>query len=174
MLSGQLINLRSLETSDLTYLYKWENDPANWEVSGTLTPYAKEVLQDFIANSDKDIYTTKQIRFIIETKNEEPIGTIDLFDFEPTHKRAGVGILIGNYQFRNKGMASEALQLLEIYCKKVLKLHQLFCQIEEENTPSITLFTKLGYVKKKKKKEWLLNFKNQFCDIGFYQKKINE
>jgi len=34
------------------------------------------------------------------------IGTIDIFEFDPFHKRAGIGILIGNESYRRKGYAS--------------------------------------------------------------------
>ena len=48
-------------------------------------------------------------------KDEKDIGTIELFDFEPTHLRAGVGIWIADESERQKGFAKEALQLLINY-----------------------------------------------------------
>jgi diamine N-acetyltransferase len=174
MLNGKQINLRPIEKTDLNCLYKWENDSSNWEVSGTLVPYSKKILMDFIEESHKDIFTTKQFRFIIETTNQIPIGTIDLFHFEPIYRRAGVGILIGEKAYRQKGCASEALYLLEVYCKNVLKLHQLYCHIDEKNIPSIQLFLKMGYQKTGVKKDWILDFNNTYCNVGFYQKIIDE
>ena len=169
MLSSENIYLRGLETADLQFLYDWENDTDNWEVSGTLTPYSKDILKSFIDNSDKDIYSTKQYRFIICYKSNLPIGTIDLFDFDPHHLRAGVGILIGNKAFRGRGFSTEALKLLIDYCKKTLKLTSLFCTIEESNIPSIKLFERLNFNKSGLKYNWIRKNDGKYYDVGFYQ-----
>jgi diamine N-acetyltransferase len=83
------------------------------------------------------------------------VGTIDLFDFDPHNKRAGVGILIDEFS-RRQGFASEALSLLTEYCFKTLNLHQVYCNIEQSNQESIGLFTKAGFTACGTKKEWLL------------------
>lgn len=82
------------------------------------------------------------------------IGSIDIFDFDPFNRRAGVGILITETQQR-KGYASAALELLKNYAFTVLELHQLYCNIETENSNSIALFSKLGFEKCGEKKDWL-------------------
>lgn len=169
MLKSDHVFLRTLESSDLDHLYAWENNTDNWEVSGTLAPYTKETLLSFIENSDKDIYTTKQFRFVICLNNGLPIGTIDLFDFDPQNLNVGVGILIGDEKLRNKGYAREALTLLLTYCKKSLKVNSLFCNIEESNEASKRLFTSLGFDKTGIKKQWLRKFDGKFYDVGFYQ-----
>ena len=83
------------------------------------------------------------------------IGTIDIFDFDPFHKRAGLGILIANEEYRRKGYASMALTGLIEYCFKTLQLHQLYCNILANNTESMDLFKKLGFVQAGIKKEWI-------------------
>lgn len=82
------------------------------------------------------------------------IGSIDLFDFDPFHKRAGIGILIDE-PFRRKGFALEALSLLTEYCFHTLNLHQIYCTIGDDNSESIKLFAKAGFVQCGIKKEWL-------------------
>lgn len=89
---------------------------------------------------------------------EEPaktIGSIDLYDFEPHHLRAGIGILIDEAQ-RGQGHAFEALELVKDYCFNTLNLHQLYCSIEPDNVISIRLFAKAGFVPCGTRKEWLL------------------
>ena len=92
-LEGNLVKLRALEPEDLDFLYHIENDESYWEVSDTLKPYSRFVLKQYLEDSRLDIFETKQIRFIIENNNT-PVGTIDLFDFNPQHLRAGIGVLI--------------------------------------------------------------------------------
>jgi diamine N-acetyltransferase len=83
------------------------------------------------------------------------IGTIDIFDFDPFHKRAGLGILIANESYRRKGYASMSLTCLTEYCFKTLQLHQLYCNILSNNGESMELFKKQGFVETGIKKEWI-------------------
>lgn len=150
------IHLRALEPEDIGFLYRWENDPEVWKVSQTTAPYSKYVLKKYIETSHLDIYETKQQRFVIvHTETNIPIGAIDLFDFDPVNRRAGVGILIYDEHSRGKGYASEALEILKKYAFVVLGLHQLYCFIPSDNTPSYELFSRHGFIQAGIRKEWL-------------------
>lgn len=150
------ISLRALEPEDLETLYSWENNPSIWQLSGTLVPYSKYILKQYLENAAKDIFELKQLRLIIELREEKrPVGAIDLFDFDPYHRRAGVGILVADKGDRGKGYASEALETLLKYSFEVLQLHQLWCNIAASNKASIQLFTSRGFQKAGKKKDWL-------------------
>ncbi len=157
-MKGANINLRAIESSDIDLLYDWENDQALWHLSNTLTPYSRFVLEQYILSAQQDIYTNKQLRLMIDLKISDSeyktIGSIDLFDFEPTHKRAGIGILIDK-DSRHKGYASESLELLIEYCFKVLNLHQLYCNITSDNEVSLKLFQKHNFEIIGLKKQWL-------------------
>ncbi len=156
MLKSENILLRALEPSDVDLLFKWENDTSIWHVSNTLTPFSKHVLQQYVDNSHLDLYTTKQLRLIIDDhQNKKSFGCIDLFDFEPYHKRAGIGVLISNAEDRNKGFAKEALNLLINYCFSKLNLHQLYCNITVDNEASLKLFTQFGFEIIGSKKQWI-------------------
>jgi len=156
---GPNLLLRAPEPADIELIYRWENDFRIWHLGNTLTPYSRFAIEQFILNADNDIYSSKQLRLMIDWHTCEQgttaIGSIDLFDFDPFHKRAGVGILIDGFA-RGKGFASEALRLLAEYCFKTLNLHQLYCNIEQSNTESMRLFEKAGFVKCGTKKDWLL------------------
>lgn len=158
MLKKENIVLRSPELADVDFIFNIENDQSLWHLSNTITPFSRFDLEQFIFLSDKDIYSTKQARFIIaKTQNatENPIGTIDLFDFEPQHKRAGIGIMILEKE-RGKGFAGLALDILIEYCFSTLGLHQLYCNIEEDNEKSLKLFMNKGFKVVGRKKDWNL------------------
>lgn len=154
-LKGQHIQLRAIEPSDIDVLYQWENDAETWMVSNTQSPFSRFVLEQYITSSHQDIYSVKQLRLIICNEENKAIGSIDLFDFDPNHLRAGVGILIAEKADRKKGYASEALCLLMDYCFSVLNLHQLYCNITIDNEPSILLFQKHGFQITGMKKQWV-------------------
>lgn len=158
MLTGEKIKLRALEPTDLDILYRWENDTSVWLVSGTMTPFSKLVLKQYIVDAYQDIYTAKQLRLMIELLQEKrPVGCIDLFDFDPKNKRAGIGVLIGDTKARSNGYASEALSLLIQYAFKVLDLHQLYANILITNEQSLQLFQKHRFQKIGIKKDWILS-----------------
>lgn len=167
-LRGKNVNLRPLEPEDLQFLYDSENDESNWVVSGTQLPYSKYILKKYIENSHQDIYEAKQARFVIESTTEiKPIGMIDLFDFEPFHKRAGVGILISP-AYQKKGFASQALKLLISYAFHYLNLHQLYANITVDNSNSIKLFEKFNFKCVGIKKDWIYS-NSQFLNEATYQ-----
>jgi diamine N-acetyltransferase len=167
-LKGHLISLRALEPSDLELLYQWENNPLVWHLSNTTAPFSKHILKEYIENAKHDIYVTKQLRLIINTPKYGPIGCIDLFDFDPTNQRAGIGILIADDQHRGKGYASEALEILCNYCFSTLHLHQLYCNINADNIKSINLFTKTGFTQSGNKQQWN-RIQGGYVDELFFQ-----
>ncbi len=94
-LENTTISLRAPELEDLDLLFIWENEPSIWQVSGTLTPFSRYILKQYLEHAGKDIYEVKQLRLMIQLKsNHRPVGAVDLFDFDPHHHRAGIGILI--------------------------------------------------------------------------------
>lgn len=158
-LQGLHISLRALEPSDIDILYQWENDTEVWEVSHTQTPFSKALLEQYLSAVYQDIYTTKQLRLVIEilsgTEEKKAVGCIDLFDFEPNHQRVGLGILIADKDNRRKNYATEALQIVKEYCFTTLNVHQIFCTITTDNEPSILLFQKEGFEITGIKKQWV-------------------
>ena len=150
------IRLRAVEPEDLEHLYEWENNSQYWIISNTVSPFSKYTLKRYIENSHKNIYETGQLRLMIDhIKTKTTIGTIDIFDFDPFHKRAGLGILIADEKYRRKGYASMALKCLIDYCFETLLLHQLYCNILDNNCESIDLFVKLGFKEIGIKKDWI-------------------
>ncbi len=156
LLTSKNIKLRALEPFDLELLFQWENDPENWKVSGTIVPFSKDILENYIDNAKQDIYEARQQRFMIEKRADgKTIGTLDVFDFEPFNKRAGVGILIAEESERGQGFARESLEILKKYAFDFLDLKQLYCNILDDNQTSLKLFQKVGFEIIGKKKDWI-------------------
>jgi diamine N-acetyltransferase len=79
-----------------------------------------------------------------------------------------VGILIAADADKGKGYASEALHLFSTYCKEILELRNLYCQIHSDNQASVALFEKAGFEHAGTRKNWL-RFKNEYFDELTYQ-----
>jgi diamine N-acetyltransferase len=163
MIRGTSVLLRAMEPSDVDLMMIYENDPENWAVSGTVSPYSRYTIEQFYENATQDIFTSKQLRLAIEMTSEserhrgKTIGFVDLFEFDPLNRKAGIGILIGDYEERRKGYAREALDLFIQYAFNTLNIHQIYCHIELSNVPSIRLFERTGFEKCGVLKDWVMN-----------------
>ena len=154
-MKGQKVHLRAVEPTDLPLLYEWENDLDNWEVSHTMEPYSKALLEKFIETSAQGLYGNRQQRFmIVENSTSEAIGAIDIFDFDPQNRRAGIGILIDK-KHRHQGYGLEAVELTKKYLFDIIKVHQIFCNILVNNSFSLELFQKAGFEICGLKKDWI-------------------
>ena len=126
ILETDSVRLRALEPEDIDVLYKWENDTRIWKMSNTVAPFSKYVLRRFIEDQKYDIYETKQLRMIIESRGDgRAVGAIDLFEIDPTNRRAGIGILVYEDRDRGQGYASCALTSMIKYAFQVLVEHVL-------------------------------------------------
>ena len=95
------------------------------------------------------------MRFMLELKkNSVEIGCIDIYDFDPIHFRAGIGILIQE-EYRKLGYAKESLRLIIDYCFNILMLKQVYCLIDSLNIDSLNLFRKTGFEQCGYRKEWI-------------------
>ena len=159
MLNGNLVRLRAIEPRDIDLMYQWENDTEIWSVSGTTSPFSRFTMEKYIESCNRDIYSNKQLRLAIELPNVpgKTIGYIDLFDFDPQNRKAGVGILIGDKSERRKNCAKESLQLLMKYAFNVLHLHQVYCHVHESNHISVRLFLNAGFTQNGILQDWIIN-----------------
>ncbi len=163
------IYLRALEPEDLDILYKWENDTSLWNKGGSMTPYSRYILKQYIANSLQDIYELKQLRMMVVAKKTDiAVGNIDLYEFDAKNKRAGIGVLIDE-EYQKRGYAYQALECIARYAFSYLNLHQIYAYIATDNIASISLFNKSGFKQTAKLSEWL-NVGNTFKDVIIMQK----
>lgn len=159
LLENPTIRLRAVEPEDAEIIHNWENNTQNWQVSNTLTPFSYHTIRQYAENASQDIYENRQLRLMIILKEDNrAVGAIDLFDYDPFHQRAGVGILINNKEDRGKGYASLSIEILKKYAFNYLHLKQLYCSIGDDNKKSLELFKSLGFSVCGIRKEWLRTF----------------
>lgn len=171
-MKNSVISLRAVEPEDLETLYKWENDAALWHLGETIKPYSRYELKKYIENSCLDMGISRQQRFMtVENETGRTVGAVDLFDYDPVHRRAGVGILIYGAGDRGKGYGTAAIQLLTDHCRNILGLHTLYCDILSTNGKAKKIFTKNGFEICGVKKEWRL-VKGEWVDEEMYMKML--
>ena len=161
------ITLRAPEPEDLELMYAMENDTSMWSAGNATLPYSRYTLRAYLEQSRQDLLSERQARFVIETESG-PAGMIDLADYDPINSRAEVCIgILGNY--RSKGIATHALQLLCNYATERLHLHQLYAYVPVWNEESIRLFEKCGFASNATLKDWIRE-KGEYADVILMQK----
>lgn len=168
-LESEIIRLRALEPEDLELLYRWENNPELWSLGNTMSPYSRYILKEYIRESHRDLFDLRQLRLMIELRSTgEAIGTVDLYDFEPHHHRAGIGVLIDPL-YQRYGYATETMSVLIKYAFSFLKLHQLYVHIPVGNEASKALFARCGFTVTGIMTDWIIT-EEGYSDVLMMQK----
>lgn len=142
-IGSEKIVLRSVDCSDIDTLLLWENSQDEPLYGVYEEQYSREDVEQFVENQQRySIAETEQLRLMICSHEGERLGCIDLTEYDG--KKAFVSILIVGSDNRRKEFAENALRLTIDYAKS-LGLQTLYACILPENTPSISLFTKVGF-----------------------------
>lgn len=146
--------LRAPEPEDLEVMYRFENTPSLWEVGSTTGPYSRFFLKQYIETNRNDLYIDRQLRLMIADGDNRVVGIIDLFNFDPFHNRAEVGIVVAE-ECREQGIGTWALNRLADHCFGLLGIHQLYAYIDVDNRASLRLFSACGFEESVRLKEWM-------------------
>ena len=150
------IKLRAIEPEDLDLLYRIENDVDLWNVGTSNVPYSRFLLHEYVANNKNDIYSDGQVRMMVENPDGQVVGVVDLVNFDPSNRRAEVGLIILN-SYRHQGYGTAVLAKITDYALRILHLHQLYAYIDINNKLSLQLFQKAGFVVAAEIKDWLFD-----------------
>lgn len=162
------IKLRAPEPEDLECMFRFENATDLWDISNTTGPYSRFQLKQYIEQSQNDLFIDRQLRLMIENQDRQVVGIVDICNFDPLHSRAEVGIVIDKAH-RRKGIARQALSLLEKHCFHYLGIHQLFAYVDITNEVSRKLFVACGYQECALLKDWMHACKG-YRDVIMLQK----
>ena len=163
------VELRALEPEDLYFLYRLENDPEVWQFSENQRPLSKNQLKKYLDHAHLDPFKIGQLRLVVTVAGAS-VGLVDLFDFNPKHGNAMIGVIIDPLN-RNKGIGVKAVVAMCNYAKSWLNCRQLAAVITESNIHSIRLFEKAGFQKTGVLQDWITTpggFETQL----WYQKKL--
>jgi len=164
-----MITLRAPEQSDVDSLFLWENDTSFSESLPQSAPLSRYQVWEYVQNYQADPFTTRELRMMIYDETiKASVGHIDMFDFDPVNRRAGVGIYIDESR-RGEGYAKEALKMFEEYTISALGIHQLWAQVAIDNEPSKALFAGSGFKPSGRLRSWLRR-KNVYTDVLIFQK----
>lgn len=86
-------------------------------------------------------------------RSGETIGLLSLSDLDLAMGHAEAGIMIAQPVNRGQGFATEGMRLLLDYAFGELGLHRVYARVAQENTSSLQLFRRLGFVEEGRMRE---------------------
>ena len=129
-------------------------------------PFSRFTLERVLEARVPDFFADRQLRLVICLREGgESVGFVDLFDFSPLHRRAGIGVVIYPADHRGKGYADQAMELALGYAFSAFNLHQVWAEVPCSNEPSKALFDRLGFTLSGIFHQWLL-CAGQYTDVG--------
>jgi diamine N-acetyltransferase len=116
-----------------------------------------EAMQQF-ATGQHDLYRDRQLRWMLDALLSEgewnTVGAVDLYDFDPRQRRAGVAIHV-DQEHRRRGHALGGLLLLARYAQQHLDLVQLYAEVPATHLASQRLFNRAGFVATATRNMWV-------------------
>ena len=153
MLIGDRVRLRALEREDLHTLVRWMNDPEvreNLMVYEPISTQAEERWLEGLVERDNDYV------FGIEALIDQAwvhIGNVGLHGIDRHHRRAEIGVVIGEKDSWGQGFGSEALALMMRFAFHELGLHRIELEVFETNLRAMKTYRALGFVEEGVRRE---------------------
>lgn len=135
------MRLRAVERDDLPLAVVYLNDPEVLVWFGPLTPMNME---DEIAWYERMRQDQSVVNFAIELDGRY-VGGCGLINIDAQHRRAEIGIFVGDKTIWGKGVGSEAMRLVLGYGFDYLNLHRIYLRAFPENQRAVGIYERLGF-----------------------------
>lgn len=152
MIRGTLVDLRAVEPEDIPLLTRWYNDPdvmLYWGRPG-YTVSREEVERQERAQASRG----NSRKYIIQTKEAQPIGQVDYYDLDWQNRSASVSIMLGEPDFWSGGYGTDAMRSLLGYLFTELDLHRVALTVHESNSRARRSYEKNGFKAEGTLRDW--------------------
>ena len=135
--------IRKFEKSDIPLKVEWVNNPANNSFLHYDIPIEITKTERWF---EKNLDRTDRYDGLIEVDGVS-VGLIGLLAIDLKNRKAEYYILIGNTDFKRKGIAKEASIQIINYGFYQLGLNRIYLYTESENYTAQKLFELIGFIK---------------------------
>lgn len=136
--SKEKFSMRMITEDDLTMLAKHRNSEAVWSNLTSPIPVVEGKQLDWL----NSLYKTDF--YFIARRQDSDIGLLRATDIDWVNRTACVGLDIFE-QYRGRGFAQGAFELVVDYCFQVLNLHRAWLLVLETNLKAIHVYKKSGF-----------------------------
>ncbi|MDA3802745.1 MAG: GNAT family protein [Patescibacteria group bacterium] len=138
-----MIKIRLHKRSDIPFRVKCLNNPKINKFIGdnigknTTLKKQKEWFDNYLKNKNKKFFTI--------TDDGKPVGFMGLSNISKVNKNCDLFIIIGEDDYRGRGVGKIAMDWLIDYGFNTLKLHKINLGVFVDNIPAVKLYKKLGF-----------------------------
>ena len=165
-----MIKFRIHNKIDIQYRVKWLNNPNInrfiGDILGQKTTIKKETqwFDDYQKNKTKKFFTI--------CDNNKPIGFMGLSNINVVNRNADLFIVIGESEYRGKGVGKKAVKWLVDYGFEKLNLHKINLGVIKNNIAAVKLYKSIGFkVEGEMKDEVYFEGKfNDFLSMAIFNK----
>jgi RimJ/RimL family protein N-acetyltransferase len=147
MIQGKRIRFRGVERSDLPLFVDWLADPeVRFGIATYLPMSMPREEQWFEATLKRPEDEQPLVIEALINRSWKVIGTCGFHNIDWRVSQAEVGILIGEKTHWDKGLGSQAMQLLLGHTFNTLNLNRAFLRVFATNGRAIRSYEKVGFV----------------------------
>ena len=140
---AQRLYFRPIELEDGIRFQEWMNDPENHQYLARYRPLNALEEKEWLEGLHKS--QTDFAFGIALAEGDRLIGSCGLHRLEIPHRRAELGIAIGDREFQGKGYGAEAIGLLLAFGFDTLNLHKIQLDVYANNARGIRCYEKCGF-----------------------------
>ncbi len=152
-ISGEYVALGPLRRDLIPVYHAWIS---NLETSQYLSGGGSApTLDEEIDWYERAIRLENEQRFTMYALPEfHPIGTVNLHQINHRHRKANMGIMIGEPAMRGRGLGTEAVELIVDYGFNALNLYSIWLTTSEFNTAGRRAYAKAGFTEVGRRRQW--------------------
>ena len=141
-ITGERLYLSPMNPDDAEQYTQWLNDP---DVADHLGQYRQMISLGNEKKAMEQLSGEGHNYAIVLKDNDMLIGNISLMDIEHIHRRAALGLFIGDAEQRGKGYGTEAIRLILGYGFNILNLHNIMLLVHADNPQGLACYKKVGF-----------------------------
>ena len=146
MLKGNKVKLGPVTRENIESFLKWFNDPEITHYLVMYRPITRMEEEDWLENlKSREDNIHFSIVILSEDDSEKLIGNCGLHKIDWKNRVANVGIVIGEKEYQNKGLGTEAMKLLVQYGFITLNLNRIQLEVHKFNVRALMSYKKVGF-----------------------------
>ncbi|NNN47805.1 spermidine N1-acetyltransferase [Vibrio sp. 2-2(8)] len=136
------LSLRALERGDLRFIHDLNN---NRNIMSYWFEEPYESFDELEELYNKHIHDNAERRFVVENRDKELIGLVELIEIDYIHRSGEFQIII-TPEHQGKGFAQTLINKALDYSFTILNLHKIYLHVSTENEKAIHLYQKAGFI----------------------------
>jgi ribosomal-protein-alanine N-acetyltransferase len=145
ILYGKRVTLRRPRSQDATHVFNWERDDEVWRYDPH-RPFSR-TMAEFLPIFERGYVhgNGRQFWFIIEDKQQMPLGTITYFNVDNRLGQTEIGLGLGEKSCWGQGYGSDAIRTLVAYLFTLPSIVRVYAETALANQPARRAFTRAGF-----------------------------